>query len=215
MHRTVTALKYSKRHSGRVAVYLDHRYAFSVNLTDAAGLSEGLRLDDVRVEQLKRRHDRHTAYCAAVRLLGNRPHSRWEIECKLHAKGFSAAVTAETLERLSRLGYVQDEAFARFFVDTRVRHRQRSIALLRHELRQRGIGTGIIEAVLRDVDEEVLALEAVRSRLRHWVNLEPPLLKKRIFGFLRGRGFGREACLKTWQRANSLFNDQSDSDNDL
>jgi len=91
----------------------------------------------------------------AARFLGTRPRSRWEVERRLQRAHAPETVIQSTLDRLTRLGLVDDLAFARWWVEQRDRHAPRGRRLVEAELRQHGVGREVIE-YLR---EELAALE--------------------------------------------------------
>jgi SOS response regulatory protein OraA/RecX len=91
----------------------------------------------------------------AARYLATRPRSRWEVERRLRRAGAEPAVIEATLARMAELGFVDDRAFARWWLEQRDRHAPRGRRMLEAELRQHGVGRDVI-AVLR---EELAAAE--------------------------------------------------------
>jgi SOS response regulatory protein OraA/RecX len=85
----------------------------------------------------------------ASRFLGTRPRSRWEVERRLRRAAAAPDVVEPTLARLAVLGYVDDMAFARWWLEQRDRHAPRGRRMVEAELRQHGVGRDVIEA-LRD-----------------------------------------------------------------
>lgn len=87
----------------------------------------------------------------AARYLATRPRSRWEVERRLARAGASSEVIAGTLSRLAELGFVDDAAFARWWLEQRDRHAPRGRRMLEAELRQHGIGREVIEALREEI----------------------------------------------------------------
>jgi regulatory protein len=85
----------------------------------------------------------------ASRFLGTRPRSRWEVERRLRRAAAAPDVVEPTLARLAVLGYVDDMAFARWWLEQRDRHAPRGRRMVEAELRQHGVARDVIEA-LRD-----------------------------------------------------------------
>jgi SOS response regulatory protein OraA/RecX len=85
----------------------------------------------------------------ASRFLGTRPRSRREVERRLRRAAAAPDVVEPTLARLAALGYVDDLAFARWWLEQRDQHAPRGRRLVEAELRQHGVGRDVIEA-LRD-----------------------------------------------------------------
>jgi regulatory protein len=95
--------------------------------------------------------DAEQAFEIAGRFLGTRPRSRWEVEQRLRRSGTSDDVVAATLARLERVGFVDDVAFARWWVEQRDRHAPRGRVALETELRAKRVPAPVI-ADLRTSD---------------------------------------------------------------
>ena len=201
MTGTITALTLQKRDKERVNVFLDGTYAFSLSLNAALGLKRGQHLSPADIERLQGEDEAQQAYLYALRLLAYRPRSRVEMEQRLRQKGYAAAAIAAALERLRAKNHLDDEAFARYWLDQRERFRPRGARALGYELRQKGVDRETIDHVLTDVDEATLAWQAVASKLDRWRGLEPVALRKKIMGFLHRRGFAYDTARRVCQRA--------------
>ncbi len=199
----ITALKFQKRSQERVNVFVDGQYAFAVKALTAARLKKGQYLSDAEIEQLKSEDERDKAYNQAIRFLGYRPRSRVEIKRHLEGKKYSPELVNETIDRLQREQYLDDEAFVRFWLADRARFRPRGRRGLYYELRQKGIAEEVIEAALADLPEYELAWSAVESKLPHWQKLAEEELKKKLLGFLSRRGFSYEVAYEVLERAKS------------
>lgn len=162
----------------------------------------------------------------AARYLATRPRTRREVERRLQRAGAEQGVIEATLERLSRLGYVDDEAFVRWWGEQRDRHSPRGRRLVEAELRQRGIGRDTIESFRetwedpeRRPGEESLpgsdserAAVALRRHLRgRSIPAEPKALQ-RLGSFLVRRGFDPETVRSTLRAAMRADATGSESD---
>jgi regulatory protein len=207
MAGTITGLKIQRRNKERVNVFLDDRYAFSVTVMTAAGLRKGQYLSNSEIEELKSDYERDKAYEHAIRFIGYRTRSRLEVVRRLHDKGYSSEVVMDTVERLQNEQYLDDEAFARFWLENREQFRPRGQQALRYELRQKGVVDEVIDTVLVDLDEDKLAWAAVESKLDHWKRLEEKEFKTKLIGYLSRRGFNyditRNVIDRAWEMLNS------------
>ncbi len=187
----ITALK-PQRRSGRFNLYLDGAFAFGVAESIAARLRVGTWLSDEAIAALKAEDELEQARERALRYLTPRPRSAAEVRRYLTKKGFSGTTIDKVLERLRAVGLVDDLAFARFWIDNRLRFRPRGRRGLWHELRQKGIDEATLEAALADYDE----MEAARRFAeREWQRLasQPEALRRRRLGErLARRGFTYE-----------------------
>ena len=139
----------------------------------------------------------------AVRFLGTRPRTRWEVERRLARSGAEPTVVQATVERLAAMGYLDDAEFARWWGEQRDRHAPRGRRLIEAELRRSGVERDVIEAY-RDEQadprrapedmalpgtEEERAREALARHLRGRPLPDEPKARQRIGMFLMRRGF--------------------------
>ncbi|MDQ3249111.1 MAG: RecX family transcriptional regulator, partial [Chloroflexota bacterium] len=154
------------------------------------------------IEALQQDDEQGRAYNRALFYLGFRPRSRTEIEKYLTEKAYPAHVIEAVVQRLIEQKYLDDETFARLWVEGRERSRPSSARALRYELRQKGVDRTVIEEVLDDVDDEAAAWAALEPKLARWQALEQADFVKKATGFLARRGFGyditRRACKRAW-----------------
>jgi SOS response regulatory protein OraA/RecX len=87
---------------------------------------------------------------AAARFLEARSRSVAEVRRRLATAGYRHELVDEAIARLVQQGYLDDEAFARAWVDSRDRARPRGERALRTELIQKGIAREIIDVVLAE-----------------------------------------------------------------
>lgn len=136
----------------------------------------------------------------AYRLLSYRQRSVKEIKGRLKRKGFSAKTIQKTVEYLIELNYLNDEEFARFWVEAKLGAAALGWALLRYQLRQKGVAREVVEKVESEQAGQYDEYEAARrlavSRRRRYKGLEPLKIKRRLYGYLRRRGFPEEAILQ-------------------
>jgi len=87
---------------------------------------------------------------AAARYLEARPRSVHEVRRRLTTAGYRPDLVEAAIARLGDLGYLDDDAFARTWVESRDRARPRGEHALRRELRLKGVDDAIVRAVLDD-----------------------------------------------------------------
>jgi regulatory protein len=190
MMGVITALEIQKKNKQRVNVYIDDEYLFSLSLDDAARLRKGQTLTDAEIDALKGDDAIKKAMERAARLLASRPRSTQEIIRSLSAKETPPSVIDAAIAKLTELGYVDDRAFAAFWVQGRTTSsKPSSPKAIRYELRQKGVADAIIADVLGDVDADDSAYRAAHARgvrLRGRTRAE---FRQNLSGFLARRGF--------------------------
>jgi regulatory protein len=151
----------------------------------------------------------------AARFLATRPRSRREVERRLERAGATAEVIAATVGRLERLGYVDDGAFVRWWLEQRDRHAPRGRRMVEAELRQRGVAREAIEELRATWDDPVRApgdeqlpstdmeraTVALGRHLRGRPVPDDPKALQRLGMFLVRRGFDPDTARGAVRRA--------------
>jgi regulatory protein len=211
MTQTITALTIQKRNKERVSLFLNGEYAFSLSLNAAFALKRGQCLSPADIERLQCEDEAHRATQHALHLLGYRPRSRVEIERHLHKKDYTPDAICAAIERLAAKQYVDDDAFARYWLEHHERYRPRGARAIGYELRQKGVDKEIIDNVLIELDEEASAWAAIERKLNRWRELDQATFRKKAMGFLSRRGFGydtiRVVCQKAWATVETAEHD--------
>jgi regulatory protein len=142
---------------------------------------------------------------AAARFLETRSRSVHEVRRRLTTAGYRPDLVDGAIARLGDLGMLDDEAFARTWVESRDRARPRGERALRDELRLKGIDRAIVDLVLeerRASEEDVVAPpdRAAAERLleKHRRTLDrvadPRQRRQRAYALLARNGFDPETC---------------------
>jgi regulatory protein len=188
----ITDLQSQQHDPERVNVYLDGTFAFGASklVTMAHGLSVGKELGDEEIAVLVRDETAERAYGAALRFLSYRPRSRREIENYFRRKKIDPEMVPVVLERLERVGLVDDRAFATFWIENRQTFSPRGSWALRAEMRQKGLAAEVIDDALGGLsDEEEVAYEAATKKAHTLTVDKEPEFFRRMVGFLQRRGF--------------------------
>ena len=192
MAGTITGLRYQKRTDERVNVYLDGQYAFALPALDAARLKVGQHLSDAEIAQLQATDAAAKAYDKAVRYLSYRPRSTAEVRRALEEAEFPPEAVEAALARLAGQGYLDDAAFAAYWVENRQRFRPKGEQALRQELRRAGVDKEIIDESLDGLDSSEAAYAAAQPRANRLTVLaaeDPAAFKRKLSEFLLRRGF--------------------------
>ena len=190
----ITAIRGQERDRERVNIFVDGEFALA--LTAEMAVLEGLRIGSTitleRIAELQAKDEQSKAVNAALHLLTVRPRSVREIRTRLKQKGFSEPAIDLAISKAEGWNYVDDEAFARFWVENREANRPRGRRLLELELRAKGVDREIVRNVIDDaeIDERPDAAELARSKLRSYAGLEPEVARRRLAGYLARKGYG-------------------------
>jgi regulatory protein len=194
----ITKIIEQKRRPNRRNVYLDGSFAFgcSVNVVARFRLRVGMQLTDQQVQEIQRGQVRQECFDAAMHLLASRLHSRAELHKKLMRKEFGPAIVEDVLEDLTRLGYIDDERFAKTKALSASQHKRHGPRRAMAELLKAGVKGDVAQRALADVYERGNTTENARllaqkqgPRLR---KLDPVVARRRLVGMLQRRGFDYE-----------------------
>jgi regulatory protein len=125
----------------------------------------------------------------AAHFLGYRPRSTAEVQRNLAEKELPPEIIEAAIARLTDMGYLDDLAFARFWVQNRGDFKPLSHRALRQELRQKGVANAVIDDVLSELDESELAYKAALTQTRKLRNLPRKEFHTKMATFLQRRGF--------------------------
>lgn len=189
MGGTITALEVQQHNKERVNVYLDGTFAFGLAVLEAARLCEGQYLTDSEIAALKSQDVVEQAYERAVRFLAQRPRSTSELRRHLADKDVDKTAIEEAIARLETQGYLDDKAFARYWLANRQQFRPRGTRALRFELREKGVPASVIDEVLADFDSGDAAYQAALDKARRFRGLDRRAFREKLGSYLMRRGF--------------------------
>jgi len=191
MSATITAIQVQKKNRQRVNVHLDGEFAFGLTMQTALGLTVGQMLSDEEIAALKAEDAYQVAIDAALRFLGSRPRSCWEVEQRLARRGVDQDVIERVVHRLQEIGLLDDLAFARQWIENRETFRPRSQQLLQQELRRKGVPARVVaEAMERcPVDDYESARRLAATRVHRYQGLPRAEVYRKLGGLLARRGF--------------------------
>jgi regulatory protein len=141
--------------NGRVAVEVDgvRWRTLPDEVVVRTGLSNGVELERHVLRMLRRELRRHRALTTATRALRARQLSEQRLDERLRRAGFVAPERAEVLGVLRRAGFLDDLRFALSRAEL-LAQRGGGDALIRHDLRQRGIDAETCERAIGTLESE-------------------------------------------------------------
>jgi regulatory protein len=196
----ITAIKQQERLKGRYSVFVDDKYAFSLS-ADALleeRLATGQEIDEAQLKAYKKLSADDKAYGLALAYVVRRLRSRHELTDYFRRKGYDEALAAQILEKLERLGFVDDEKFAEAWVRNRRLLKSVSKRRLTQELRQKRIADDIIDEVLaEDETDEQAVLKELIARKRRQARYRDD---QKLMAYLARQGFSYDDIKAAFQR---------------
>ena len=125
-----------------------------------------------------------------------RPRARRELERRLLSAGFDADEVRDVLDRLERVGLIDDQTFARQMAEYQFGSRRAGRRAVMSGLMAKGIAPDLVEQTVDEMadDEEERALELARSRTTRLAGLEPAKAFGRLSSFLMRRGYAPDVA---------------------
>lgn len=185
----ITGLSAQIRNPERVNVSIDGKYLFSLDIAQVTelGIKVGRELDAAELAELEEESQFGKLYARTLEYSLMRPRSVREVRDYLYRKtqatryrskktgeirqrpGYKPSLAERVLGRLQQKGYVDDENFARWWVESRNQRKGSSLRKLRSELQAKGVDGGLIQAALdqtqrSDSDEIQKIIAKKRSR---------------------------------------------------
>ncbi|MEO6397010.1 MAG: RecX family transcriptional regulator [Tepidiformaceae bacterium] len=164
-------------------------FVFSDEACERACVAVGDPATPELLETLDGAEHRVNAHEAALRLLSHRARSETEMRTRLAMRGIEPAAVDEEIGRLQRAGLLDDEKFARAWVEDRRRLAPRGRRMLRYELLGRGIEMAAVEHVTENIDDRETAIQLALDRARRASTSNYDSFAAKVGGFLRRRGF--------------------------
>ena len=174
-------------------------------------LYAGLDVPQAALEQLKDAAGESQARRRAANILSARPLSRKELEKRLVEKGETPAHAAAACDYLERLGYLNDELYARQLAQYYV-NRGYGPKKIRDELYRRGVPREFWDGALEDLEENDDAIDRfVASKLRR---VEHPDRKdiKKVSDALMRRGYAWSDISAALRRYTDSMDDWGDEE---
>lgn len=186
----ITQLTAGVRNPNRVNVFLDGRFAFSLDVTQVVdfGLKSGQKISPDRYDELENASEFGKLYQRTLEWVLVRPRSLYEVQSYLKQRQarrrilnkqrehqelkplpeFPDSMLDVVVARIKEKDYVDDCRFAEYYIENRYVRRGISHKRLRLELSQKGVAADIIETALRKIgrpeDEEILKIIAKKYK---------------------------------------------------
>lgn len=211
----VTSLVTQKKNQNRFNLFIDEKFAFSVSANSIAKyhLYNGREIEEVQLleiynEEIYRRFlDRAADYISRyvkserdllmyLRKLKKNKEGKWfSNDLEMDWEDLFTRV----LNQLKKFKYIDDERFARQFIESRVRSKPRSRSVLLSELISKGIHKDTALAALEgsDVNDEDMLLSIYKKK---YMDQLLDLQDRKKVDFLRRKGFNWSEISKLAER---------------
>ena len=195
----ITSIKVQKN-GKRINIYLDGKFGFGLDLENYLkyGIKVEQSLTDEKIKEIIKKANFQLNLDKLLRFATLRPRSELEILGWMKRKRVHKSLQEELLNKLKHLDLIDDEKFARWWVEQRLSFKPKSKRILSDELRAKGIKKDTIEDVLESivVDEVKIAKDLLEKKKYKWEKLPSLEAKRKKGDFLMRNGFSWEIIRK-------------------
>ncbi len=144
-------------------------------------------------------------YNLTLRFLSYRPRSEKEIsdylaKKALRSQGLTEEIIAKVIEKLKEYKFIDDTAFAKFWVEQRTKFKRKPIRVIEYELKQKGIEENLIEEILSTLDDKDLDLgnakKLAEKKLDFYRGLDVRKRREKVMNYLLRKGFSYDTVKK-------------------
>jgi regulatory protein len=190
----ITKIERQQKNKKRYSIYINEEYSFSVHedVLISHSISKGDEIDGNGLKQILKEEEKKKCERLGLHYLSYRPRTVAEMVRHLKAKEYDEDTIDDLTQEWIKLGYLDDLAFAKQWVEERVRYKKKGRLLLREELKQKGVSTKIVHEVLDHVDQEEeykACLELAQKKIKTLKNLVDQKEKYKLYSYLQRRGF--------------------------
>ncbi len=155
-------------------------------------LKEGESCEDEVFEAVVQQSECIRAEKEGMKYLSSRMHTAKQLQQHITEKGFDEDIARQTVEKLSSWGYIDDEAYAKAYIEYRLNGSKKSWRAIAYDLKLEGVDMDVITCVLEeyDTDEYQRAL-AVAKKITRGKTDEKTI--KKLHGTLSRNGYNWEA----------------------
>lgn len=212
----ITSVSAQVRNPDRVNVSVDGKFRFSLDIFQLTelGVKVGKEFSEEELTALEGESSYGKLYTKALEYSMLRPHSSREMRDYLWRKtretkyksrsgelktrpGVAQEIATRVYDRLVEKGYIDDEKFARWWVENRNLRKGTSRRKLQAELQAKGVASALIAAMLEDShrnDEDELAKIIAKKRAKY-----PD--EQKLIAYLARQGFRYDDIKSALQEA--------------
>ena len=195
----ITSIK-SQKNGKRVNIYLDGKFGFGLDIENYIkfGLKVEQTLTDEKIEEIIKKAEFQLNLDKLLRFATLRPRSESEVRGWMKRKRVHKSLQEDLFNKLKHLELIDDEEFARWWVEQRLLFKPKSKRILNDELRAKGIKKDTIEDVLdsSEVDEVKIAKDLLEKKKYKWEKLASLEAKRKKSDFLVRNGFSWDVIRK-------------------
>jgi regulatory protein len=143
-----------------------------------------------------------------LRRLAAAPRTRADLAKDLAKRGVPQDAASRVLDRFEELGYIDDEAYAHMWVESRRQSKALARSVLKRELSDRGIDREFVDAAIAQIDDDAewqRALEFAMSKFLVRRGEDPRKAIHRLASQLGRKGYPANVCFAAARAASAAI----------
>ncbi|QFG00184.1 recombination regulator RecX [Psychrobacillus glaciei] len=190
----ITKIGRQKNNNERYNLYLDEKYAFSVDeaVLIKYQLAKGKVIEAFTIDEIVFDDEVRKAYNKAINFLSYRMRSEHEVKQKLQMSEFGEAVILEAVRKLYEHGFLNDESFTKALVNTQKKNSKKGPTAIRQELKKKGIERDLQDEVLATYSEDeqlTIARTLTEKIINQNADKTPRQVKQKVQDSLQRKGY--------------------------
>lgn len=193
-----------KKDKNRCSVFINEDFAFGMDLDSVIkyDIQKGNAYTDQEYEELLNKLQYEKAKFAALRYIDYSARTIKETTDKLHTLEFEETVIEETIGFLRSYGYLNDVAYAKGFIRSRIEQKKHGRRKVSYDLIKRGISPDISSPILEDYQEaEYEGALYLYHKKTKGAEIKDQKEKAKITRYLQSRGYTYEIIRDVMQES--------------
>jgi len=190
----ITGIEKQKK-EGRYNIYLDGDFAFG--LYKETIYDYGLRVNDnlteTKINEIREKDEIGFGNKVAIKFLNYKSRSEKEVRRKLKEKKLSAVSIDKIISRLKEFKFLDDEQYAKMFVESKLIHNPKGRRALSIKLAEKGIPKDTVQSTIEENYSEETEIKKAQEVLKKYQKKShkgsPQEIKQKCFRHLLSKGF--------------------------
>jgi regulatory protein len=195
----ITSIK-PQRNKRRVNIYLDGIFGFGLDLENFVNLNLKVSQEftEKEIKQLVKKANYAKTSDKLLRFATLRPRSEKEIRLWFAKHKVHESIHEKLLNKLKHLELLDDEKFAKWWVEQRIQFKSKSKREIIQELKYKGISKIVIDETLSSAsyEEDKHARDLLSKKAYKWQKLDESVTRRKMIEYLSRKGFDWDVTIK-------------------
>ena len=149
-------------------------------------------ITDKDLESIKLDNTKEEIYDIALKYISIKMRSKKEIEAYLKKKEYSSSDISNTIDRLEKSGFINDDNYAKAYINDKFNLSNSGPNKIKKELLKQGIKEDIIDSYIYTIDEEEIYNKLDRlidKKIKTTKNCSGNILKQKVINYFINEGY--------------------------